>query len=583
MKHYCLFFCLLIITSVNIYAGIQKEFYVSTLGNDNNPGTLKLPFSSIAKARDVVRTMNKNMNGDIVIYLRGGKYELSSTFTLSSDDAGTNGHSVIYQAYHNERPIISGGKKVKEWKLYDPVKNIYMAKVDTSLNTRQIYVNGIRAIRARSRDASGWYENGDGYVCPREVELWGNVTNVEVVSFKEWKCHRGHIASVNNHHVTMAQPYWRYLHYQYDAPPVWIENAFELLDTCGEWYFNRKKGVMYYIPRGNESMQHAEVIMPVLETLISCDRVNNIQFIGITFSYATWLFPNSDHGFPCDQADLIDPWQIPTENRQMPGNICFKYCQNVRIENCHFTHLGASGLQFFTGCKNNEIINNVFDDISGSAISVGNLKDRKPLPRDLVLDNRIENNLITHIAEEYKGCVGILIGYTEHTVVTHNELRHLPYSGISVGWGYDSSVIAGRNNDISYNLIDSILMELRDGGGIYTLSSQPGARVHHNFINHQFNTSGALYPDVGTSDMRWDHNVVMNSTTRWVHLWHPRSRNDTIENNYFDNRLQTLKSTNSVGENNVFISNANLPDEAKSIIVGAGRIPNTQKKKVSNN
>ena len=571
-QKYTLYLLITLILPISTFAKIQKEYYISNLGSDQNTGTIKLPFATIMKARDVVKSINKQMTGDIIINLRGGTYELPSVFTLNSDDSGTNGYSIIYKAYRSEVPIISGGKSVGPWVLYDSVKNIYKTKVDTIQNSRQLYVNGVRAVRARSKDASGWSEKGDGYDCPEYVKYWKNITNVEVVSFKEWKCHRGHISSVKDNHVTMAQPYWQYIHYVYDAPPVWIENAFELLDTNGEWYLDYKKGGLYYIPRKDENLDKAEVILPKLETLILGNNVSHIQIIGITFSYATWLFPNSDHGFPCTQADLFDPAQIPTEKRQMPGNICFEYSHNVRIENCRFTHLGASGLQFFTGCNNNEIINNKFDDISGSAISIGNLKETKPIERDSVTDNLIENNLITHVAEEYKGCVGILVGiYTTHTTITHNEIRHLPYTGISVGWVFDKTILAGKNNDISYNRIDSIMIELRDGGGIYTLGTQPGSRVHHNFINHQFNTSGSLYPDVGTSDMRWDHNVVMN-TKRWIHLWHPRSKNDTIENNYFDTKIQTLEGTNCVYRNNVFISDNILPGEAKTIIKQSGLI-----------
>lgn len=568
---YIFYLLILIIFPASTFAKKQKVYYVSNLGNDHNPGTIKLPFASITKARDIVRTINKNMSGDIIINLRGGTYELPSTFTLSSYDSGTNGYNIIYKAYHTERPIISGGKRVSQWILYNPAKNIYKAKVDTIENSRQLYVNGIHAVRARSKDASGWSENGDGYNCPENVKDWKNITQVEVVSFKEWKCHRGHIASVHNGHVTMGQPYWRYIHYQYNAPPVWIENAFELLDTCSEWYLDRKKGEVYYIPKKDEDMNKENVVLPKLETLISANNISNVQFIGITFSYATWLFPNSDHGFPCTQADLFDPLQIPTENRQIPANICFTYSQNVRIENCRFTHLGASGLQFFTGCKNNKIINNEFDDISGSAISIGNLNNANSVGKDNVSDNIVGNNLITHVAEEYKGCVGILVGYTTHTIITHNEIRHLPYSGISVGWGYSFKIVAGKNNDISYNLIDSIMMELRDGGGIYTLSSQPGARIHHNFINHQFNTSGSLYPDNGSSNMRWDYNVVIH-TIKWIHLWNPDSKNDTIENNYADTKIQTLEGTNCVYKNNFFISDANLPKEARFIMKKSGRI-----------
>lgn len=556
---------------LRVYAGVQAVYYVSTVGNDNNPGSLEQPFATILKARNVVRTINKSQSGDIIINLKGGTYELTSTFTLTSEDSGNNGYNIIYQAYNCEIPILSGGTQINGWTIHDAAKKIYQVKVDTTLNSRQLYVNGQRAIRARSKDAMGWLENGDGYTCPEEVTTWKNITNVEVVSHKEWKCHRGSIASINGTHVVMDQPYWRYIHYQYDAPVAWIENAYELLDSEGEWYLDRSVGMLYYKPRTGENMDNAKVILPRLETLISGTNLSNVQFKGITFSYATWLFPNSKHGFPCTQADWIDPWQIPSDKKQVSGNILFDHCENLRLEDNTFTHLGETGLQLFTGCKNNVIYNNSFNDISGSAISIGNLKNANPTEKDLVKDNKVENNFIKNIAVEYQGCVGIFVGYTEHTVITHNEIRDLPYSGISVGWGYSNKILAGKNNEISYNLIDSIMLVMKDGGGIYTLSSQPGAQVHDNFINHQFNTSGSLYPDLGSSNMKWNHNVVSN-TKRWLHLWNPTVQNDTVENNFYDAKSQEMKGTNCIVQNNVFVLDNKWPAEALAIMKNAGRI-----------
>jgi D-alanyl-D-alanine carboxypeptidase len=199
------FICLFI--STYVLADVKTVYFVSPLGNDNNPGTIELPFATILKARNVVRTINGNLKGDVIINLRGGTYEQTSTFTLTAINSGTNGFNIIYKAYNCETPVISGGIKIIGWTLHDVSKNIYQAKVDTSLNTRQLYVNGLRAIRARSKDATGWLESGDGYNCPKIVESWDNITNVEIVSHIKWKSHRGSIASLNGTHVVMDQPY----------------------------------------------------------------------------------------------------------------------------------------------------------------------------------------------------------------------------------------------------------------------------------------------------------------------------------------------------------------------------------------
>ena len=104
------------------------------------------------------------MSGDIVVYLRGGRYEQSATIVFGSHDGGTNGHFVVYAASAGETPVVSGGKKVCGWK---PVagKKYYAAGVPVAAGYagyfRQLYVNGVRACRASGpwiRGAS-FYDN----------------------------------------------------------------------------------------------------------------------------------------------------------------------------------------------------------------------------------------------------------------------------------------------------------------------------------------------------------------------------------------------------------------------------------------
>ena len=543
---------------------IQSEFFVSPTGNDKNPGTFEFPFASLQKARDTIRTININMKGDILVNLRAGVYKLSVPFLLTREDSGTNGFSIIYQSYRNEIPIISGGVEINGWKIHDIKKNIYRTKIANNLDTRQLYVNGIRAIRARSDDAVGWKEDSTGYVCPLNIQTWKNISAIEVVSRKDWKTRRGPITKVEGTQVVMAIPYWKNLQSRYQTPPSWIENAYELLDNEGEWYFDKTHRILCYKPRVGENIKDAKVIFPKLETLVQGSNVSNIQFKGITFSYTTWLLPNSTSGYPGNQAGVLNFGQIP-------GNIKFDHSFNLKFENNTFSHLGVSALELNIGCNKNIIYNNTFYDISGSAISIGNVINPKPTEQDLVSDNIISNNFIRKAALEYEGCLGIFVGYTEHTTISHNEIRNLPYTGISMGWGWNNKIIAGKDNEISYNLIDSVMMVLHDGGGIYTLSSQPGTQIHDNYISNCFNSNGALYLDEGSSNMNWYHNVVQNSQ-QWLLMWTPSILNDSITNNFSDNQIQITKGTNCIVQNNVFVKNNNWPAEALNIMKNAGRI-----------
>jgi hypothetical protein len=68
------------------------------------------------------------------------------------------------------------------------------------------------------------------------------------------------------------------------TPPFIYRNALPLLDTPGEWYHDIRTQRLYYLPRADENMQHADIEVPALETLVSVDgiegkgTVSNVTF-----------------------------------------------------------------------------------------------------------------------------------------------------------------------------------------------------------------------------------------------------------------------------------------------------------------
>ena len=73
------------------------DYYVSTTGNDANPGTLTEPFATVAKAVSVAQA------GDL-IYVRGGTYFPSQTINIAT--SGTPGNLIKLWAYPGEQPIL---------------------------------------------------------------------------------------------------------------------------------------------------------------------------------------------------------------------------------------------------------------------------------------------------------------------------------------------------------------------------------------------------------------------------------------------------------------------------------------------
>ncbi len=133
------------------------EFWVLPAGNDAARGTRAHPFRTLERARDAVRDDDRRLRCDVLVNLRGGDYRLEQTLVLDWRDSGANGHDVVYRAAPGERPVISGAIPVRGWSLHDAVLGIYRAYVGPQ-RTRQLYVNGARAVRAQTEPYPDHFE-----------------------------------------------------------------------------------------------------------------------------------------------------------------------------------------------------------------------------------------------------------------------------------------------------------------------------------------------------------------------------------------------------------------------------------------
>ena len=79
--------------------------------------------------------------------------------------------------------------------------------------------------------------------------------------------------------------------------------------------------------------------------------------------------------------------------------------------------------------------------------------------------------------------MGIAAGYVRDTKIEHNEVFDLPYTGISVGWGWTKMTNCMGNNIIRANDVHHIAQRLGDTAGIYLLSAQPGTVVSENSVH----------------------------------------------------------------------------------------------------
>jgi hypothetical protein len=623
-----------------------SSIYVSPSGDDANPGTRDQPVRSLARARDLVRAMTQTMSTDVFVWVGGGTYRLTEPLVLSEADSGTGGHDVIYASMSSERPVISGGGAVTGWKQVDAAKNLWSAPAPASLaNTRQLYVNGVRAYRTRGRLPVKLTETATGYTASSDVMAsWRNVSDIEFVytggnaiwserseGLGAWTEPRCPVAKIEGTTITMAQPGWDNSTKRVMLPPsipfrrpanlvgpssvgrepASVENAYELLGTPGQWYFDRSAATIYYVPRPGEDLATADVEAPALETLVSGDGtdghpVHNVVFKGLQFSYATWLFPSSPEGFPEIQANYLvtGPTGYATQglcdlatNGACPfgawtrshGNVTFSFDNHVRFLGDAFVHLGGAGLELGTGTQSDSVEGCVFTDISANGIELGGVDLPEASDTQVTRDNRIVNNHIYNVAAEFHGGIGIDVGYTQRTLIQHNQIDHQPYSGISMGWGgwLDKIRRAGVANNscdavVANNLIFDHMLLLADGGGIYTQgltgpSLAEGEKLTGNVIHDQYGSGHGIYTDNGCNNVTARSNVIFHTDhDNWGgrhHDYYPGEENKgsdafDFENNYWQQGDPDSSAQNVTLKNNQII--ASLDQAPAAYVENAG-------------
>ncbi len=269
-------------------------------------------------------------------------------------------------------------------------------------------------------------------------------------------------------------------------------------------------------------MQRAKVVAPLLETLVNMQGsiehpVANIYFKGISFQHTGWLRP-SLYGHVPHQAGMYmtDAYRLKpagTPARPMLDNqawigrpaaaVTVSFAERTGFENCRFEHLASTGLDYFKGVHHNTIKGNLFKDIGGNGILAAvfsnegseihlpyNPKDEREICDSL----EVSNNLVTDVTNEDWGCVGIGVGYSRNTLIEHNEVENISYSGVSMGWGWNPAANAMHDNKIISNKIHHYGKHNYDCAGIYTLSAQPNSVISGNYIDSIYKAPYAHLP-----------------------------------------------------------------------------------------
>ncbi len=566
---------------LSVSAGLCREFYVSTSGNDAGDGTLSKPFATIERARDAIRQLKQNQGGlknSVTVYLRRGVYFLKSPLLLGPEDSGTKDFPITYMAFPGEKVIISGGRLIEG---FIPAKAngrdvlaAYIPDVkEGKWNFTQLFANNRRLMRTRL-PKKGYYRVRDLAGVPFDVEWgvlqdkftyegndikrWKNLSDVDVVALHFWVESRMPIKSVDESTQTVElakKSVFRLTEdFGHRGARYFVENVFEALDTPGQWYLDRSEGKLYYYPHIGEDVKREQFFAPVLDQLVrvvgdanSSKSVEYINFTNIRFAHNEWKLPEDKSGAP--QAAYI-----------VPGAIFFENAKNCSIVNCEIANIGTYAIEVSGGCKGIRIERNRIVDLGA-----GGVKIRAGSERTIVADNEIGDG-----GKIFMSAVGVWIADSPGNIIAHNHIHDLNYTGVSVGWvwGYGNS--AARDNIIEYNHIHHVGREvLSDLAGIYSLGIQPGTVERNNLIHDCMSATyggWGIYTDEGSSHILIENNIVYRTKTGGFHQHY--GKENILRNNIFAFSLQDQLQRTRPEDHKVFTFERNIVYYDKGSLLG---------------
>lgn len=563
--------------------GQTSYFYVAQNGNDAwsgqraspDAGRTDGPFATLRRARDAVRELKHRQGGvlnqPVTVLLREGVYHLAEPLNLNSRGAGTERCPVTYAAYCNEKPVISGGRPIKGWK---PVKlsgkTVWAADLpdvrEGKFFFHQLWVNGQRRTRARHpkhgylkvatipRRAESWKEGGNciGFH-EGDLGAWAVGGDTEVVVMSRWVESRLPVVRVDERE--RAAYFSKRSVFRLDSGDLYyVEHAHSLLEAPGEWYLDRKVGILYLMPLPGVTPEKVLAVAPVLQDVVRIEGepaqekwVEHMTFRGLTFAHTEWYFPPGSNmvglrpEVTTDEPYLrADVGGCPQAAARVPAAVTVSGARRIAFEGCTFAHLGGYAVALVRGCQHNRIAGCEMTDLGAGGAKIGETLFRETL-MEQTFGNEVADCHIHNAGRVFHSAVGIWVGQSYENRLVHNHIHDLYYSGISVGWTWLYGKTLARGNVVEYNHVHHLggLSNgdgpiLSDMGGVYTVGMQPGTIIRHNFFHDiaGFRYGGwGIYLDEGSSYMLVENNLVARTTHGGFHQHY--GRENMVRNNIF--------------------------------------------------
>jgi len=457
------------------------EFYVSTQGQDSNPGTQQKPFATLERAQEAAR--QAKAKGPVTVWLRGGIFRRDKSFALTAEDSSTT-----WRAFGTERATLMGGVALSG-ETFKPVADpAVLARLDPAARphilvsdlTKQGVTDFGGAWPNNFRGYNGWHElffegrrmqiarwPNEGFARMGKVldpgskprvgekpdrpgtfqyegdrpERWLKAPEVYLDGYWCFKWYNEvlKVAKIDpaDKSITFTVPHI----YGVGGPSggeYFALNLLEELDSPGEYYLDRDHGLLYFWPPAELKGQTLGLSV-MQDPLVTITDAAHVTLRGLTFEVSRGAAISMTGG----EENLIAGCTI----RNLANDA-------VRISGG--THNGIAGCDLYR--------------LGGGGISLSG-GDRATLT---ACGNFAHNNHIHHFGELYR---------THHDAInlngcgcqaTHNLIHDAPHHAMDFG---------GNDHLVEFNEVYRVCMETDDAGAIYTGRNWTvqGTVIRYNF------------------------------------------------------------------------------------------------------
>jgi len=480
----------------------EKAFYISPTGDDENAGTKDRPFATLEQA---ILAIRENPGGPVTIYLRGGYYPFRRTIVLEEADSSPNSPLVI-RAYPGEQAHIIGGREISGFEALNPHTRNYNKIAPPfrdhimTIDLKALEITGFGKLSARgfgrAIQPSGLelYFNGE----PMTLARWPNSGWAMIKDVPEALEGAGFVYDGNRpSRWTDAPDVWLHGYWKWDWADTYVQvaridtaartiltqapyggypytkgkryyalNLLEELDSPGEWYLDRKIGVLYFWPPSD--IEKARVFVSLLQAqMVSLQNTRNVTLQDLTFEYTCGagieIVGGRDNTIKgCTLRNMGTVAVSIGRLIDNPGGEIYK----------NTLYNGLAGY-------NNGVIDCLIHSTGEGGVILGG-GDRASLTPGA---NYAINNEIYDCSRWVRTYRAAIFMYGVGNIVKHNLIHDLPHTAVFF-WGND--------HVIEYNEIHHVCMETGDAGALYNGRdwTQRGSLIRYNYFHHLHGVEG---------------------------------------------------------------------------------------------